>query len=64
MFMAFKYLRDYCAEKGRDSFIAAGQWKRWVEMHVGRRLLPMSLGWGFPGGLAVKIYLPEQEVWL
>ena len=20
--------------------------------------------WGFPGGLAVKIYLPEQEMWL
>ena len=46
MLTAFKYLRDYCAEKGRDSFIAAGQWKRWIEMHMGRRLLPMSMGWG------------------
>ena len=52
MLMAFKYLRDCCAKKGRDSFVVAGvKGRGGLKFIVGRRLLPMSTtlhGLGLP----------------
>lgn len=45
--MVFKYLRDCCAEKGRDPFSVTASKEEWIEIH-GRGHVHNEHGLGLP----------------